>query len=427
MRWFGIATHNVYVLGLDEHNREALESIPDAQRYAFHGLLSPEELFGEEIPIAGLLDRASAALENADTPVDAIVGYWDFPVSSMVPILAERFGVRSASLEAIVKCEHKYWSRLEQAAVIDEYPAFGLVDIDEPTIPDGVRFPFWLKPVKSTSSELAFRIEDQASFDEAVVEMRDGIERMGEPFQFVLDRLDLPPEVAAAGGRACLAEAEESGEQVTLEGYSCNGKVCIYGVIDSVLYPGRSSFLRYGYPSSVPESVADRMSEVATRVITRIGLEWVPFNVEFFWNRASDSIWLLEINPRHSQSHASLFELVDGAANHEILVQLALGLEPSMPHREGKFPVAAKWSLRHFSDGYLRRAPTADEVAALERQCPGTAIEVLAHEGDWLSSLAGQDSYSYELAVVHTGGEDTDALRATYEYCVQELPFEVEE
>jgi hypothetical protein len=415
------------VIGLDEHNLQVLQTMPDAQQYVFHGLLSPDELFGEEIQLADLLEKATAHLQTADDEIDAIVGYWDFPVTSMVPMLAERFGVRSASLEAIAKCEHKYWSRLEQAAVIDEYADFGLVDLDKPKIPDGVDFPFWLKPVKSTSSELVFRIEDRDSFDAAVTELRGGVDRMGRPFEFVLEQCDLPPEVGAAGGRSCLAEAEESGEQITVEGYNCNGDVCIYGIVDSINYPARSSFLRYRYPSQVPDPVADRLTEIARRVITHIGLESVPFNVEFFWDPASDAIRLLEINPRHSQSHASLFELVDGVTNHACMVQLALGIEPSVPHRKGQYAAAAKWSVRRFSDGFVRRVPTDDEVADLERQCPGTTIEILAHEGNRLSNMAGQDSYSYELAVIHTGGKDDEELTATYEHCVQTLRFDVQE
>jgi hypothetical protein len=416
------------VLGLDEHNLQVLQTMPDAQHYTFHGVLSADELVGGgEVPVADLLKRATAVLETADTRIDAIVGYWDFPVSSMVPILAEWFGVRSASLEAVLKCEHKYWSRLEQATAIDEYPSFGLADPHGPTIPEGVDFPFWLKPVKSMSSELAFRVEDRASFDAAMAEIRGGIGRLGEPFEFVLERVDLPPEVAAAGGHSCLAEKEVSGRQVTAEGYSCNGEVCIYGIVDSVRYPGRSSFLRYNYPSQVPEAVADRLTEIARRTITHIGLESVPFNIEFFWDPDSDVIRLLEINPRHSQSHAFLFELVDGVPNHACMVQLALGIEPSVPHREGDYAVAAKWSLRRFSDGFVRRAPTADEVADLERQLPGTTIDVVAREGDWLSNLPEQDSYSYELAQIHTGAQNDEELKARYDHCAQALPFEVRE
>lgn len=89
-------------------------------------------------------------LEKFEGPVDAIIGFWDFPVSSMVPILCQRFGkLCCASLEAVVKYEHKYWSRLERQKVIDEYPRFGLVDPERDTDPpEGMSFPMWIKPVK---------------------------------------------------------------------------------------------------------------------------------------------------------------------------------------------------------------------------------------------------------------------------------------
>jgi hypothetical protein len=121
---------NVFVLGLDEHNERILQKLSDAEQYRFHSLLPIEELMrGEEIPLRGLLDKAAGQLADFDESIDAIIGFWDFPVSSMVPILCSRFGgLCCASLEAVVKCEHKYWSRLEQQKVIEELPRFGLVD-----------------------------------------------------------------------------------------------------------------------------------------------------------------------------------------------------------------------------------------------------------------------------------------------------------
>ena len=77
-----------------------------------------------------LLDKAQGVLDAFDGRIDAIVGYWDFPVSTLIPILSERYGTRSTSLESVVKCEHKYWSRLEQQKVTDRHPRFGRVDLD---------------------------------------------------------------------------------------------------------------------------------------------------------------------------------------------------------------------------------------------------------------------------------------------------------
>ena len=120
---------NVFVLGLDEHNERLLRDMPDAKQYRFYPLLSIEELFAEQLSLVDLLDKAARQLKDFEGSVDAIIGFWDFPVSSMVPILCHQFeGLCCASLEAVVKCEHKYWSRLEQQKVIDEYPRFGVVD-----------------------------------------------------------------------------------------------------------------------------------------------------------------------------------------------------------------------------------------------------------------------------------------------------------
>lgn len=61
----------------------------------------------------------------------------------MVPLLAERHGLPHVPLEAVLKCEHKYWSRIEQREVADEIPNFGIVDLeaDRPAAPEGVGFP----------------------------------------------------------------------------------------------------------------------------------------------------------------------------------------------------------------------------------------------------------------------------------------------
>ena len=138
-------------------------------------------------------------------------------------------------------------------------PAVRLVDLDhDPTLPDGLRYPVWLKPVKSASSALAYRVENLQQLRQAAAAIRDGVGRMGSPFEFVLAQLRLPPELSGIGGRACLAEEAAVGAQVTVEGYSFQGDVHVYGIVDSITCPDSSSFLRYQYPSSLPPAVLDR-------------------------------------------------------------------------------------------------------------------------------------------------------------------------
>ncbi len=420
---------NIFVLGLDELNLETLGSLPHLSQYRFHSLLDVVELTeAEEIDLAGLLDKAERQLEAFDGSVDAIVGYWDFPVTAMVPILCKRFGLPSAPLDAVVKCEHKYWSRLEQRQVIDAYPPFGLVDLDNsPEPPPGVEFPMWLKPVNSTSSMLAYHVHDRGEFDRAVAAIRGGIDRIGAPFDYLLSMLELPPEIAQAGGRACLAEQTVSGQQCTVEGYVRHGQVYPYGVIDSISYPGTSSFWRYQYPSQLPTTVSTYLMDLSIRVIDQLGLDGCTFNIEYFWDPDTDAINLLEVNPRHSQSHAKLFESVDGIPNHQAMIRLALGQDPELPYHQGEHAIAAKCFLRHFHDGVIRRMPTADEIARIERDLPGVTIELIPDEGDRLSDLPGQDSYSYELADIFIGAQNQDDLLDTYQRCVQSLHFTIDD
>jgi biotin carboxylase len=421
---------NVFVVGLDDHNAAILNRLPDAGHYHFHRLLSSDELlFRDTIPLPELLAEAQQQIAAFDGPVHAIIGFWDFPVSTMVPMLCQRLGLRWASLESVVKCEHKYWSRLEQRRVIDEYPRFGLVDLDddEPTLPDGLHYPAWVKPVKSVSSALAYRVDDPRQLRQAAAAIREGIPRMGEPFEFVLSQLQLPPEVSAVGGRACMAEEAATGAQVTVEGYSFQGDVHVYGTVDSITWADSSSFLRYQYPSSLPAAVTQRMAELSERVIRQIGLDGITFNIEYFWDPDHDRISLLEVNPRHSQSHAELFEHVDGIANHDHMLQLALGREPRPRHREGPYDIAAKWFVRRGADGVARRVPTAEEVDQVERTIPGCTVDVTVSAGDRLSELYDQDSYSYALATVYLGADDEDELIRKYERALRGLRFEFEE
>lgn len=420
---------NVFVLGLDQHNGEILRRLPGAENLAFHPVLTPKRLQGARIEFPELLHQAEEVLVAFDGTVDAIVSFWDFPMVTMVPILCARRGLPSADLTAVLRCEHKYWARLVQSSAIEELPAFGLLDLDipEPVLPEGMRYPVWIKPVNAASSEGAYRLTDEADLHRHLPDVRAVIERLGRPFQDVLDMVELPPEIERVGGRACLIEEAVTGRQLTLEGFSHDGAVVVYGVIDSFDYPGTSSFLRYQYPSQVPWEVQEHLSEVARRVIAATGLTESTFNIEFFWDEDTGAVRVLEVNARHSQSHALLFEMVDGAPNHQAMIDIAFGLTPQLPYRAGLHAIAAKWFLRRFRDGIVRAVPTGEQVAQLERDLPGTRIEITALPGERLSTRHAEDGYSYVLAEVYTGGASQAALARTSRRCVETLVFDIDE
>ncbi len=421
---------DIVVIGLDQENLEILKDLPN-EDYRFHGLFEPEQLLAREhLDFPGLLDEAERWLDAFPGRVDAIVGYWDFPVTSLVPMLCARRGLPSAPLESAAKCEHKYWSRLEQQKVIDEHPAFGVIAdpaARQDRLPEGLDFPVWMKPVKSASSELAFHVTNQRELEEAMEQMRGGIAKMGDPFQFVLDQLDLPDEIASVGGSAVLVEESVSGAQVTVEGYEYDGEIQVYGIVDSLLYPDSPSFLRYQYPSQLPAKVQDRISENARKVIGQLGLTSSTFNIEYFWDAERDRLDLLEVNPRHSQSHAWLLEHVDGVSNHDNMVRLGLGQQPRFPHGGGPYEVAAKCFVRHFRDGVVTAAPSPEQVERIERDIEGVHVQVAVSEGDRLHDLPQQDSYSYELAEVFVAASDVPDLEKKYDRCVDLLALDIDE
>ncbi|MET9494120.1 ATP-grasp domain-containing protein [Streptomyces sp. NPDC006552] len=414
---------NVFVLGLDDANLPALQAAPGAQDLNFHGLLTIEELQEGEVSVPDLIDRACQVLDAFDGSIDAIAGYWDFPVSTLVAMLGERYGTRATSLESVVKCEHKYWSRLVQAEVVSDHPNFGRVDLgaDDPRPPQGVSFPMWLKPALSYSSELAYGVKDMTEFKEAVGHIRDGIARVGRPFEYILDQLELPPEMDGVGAQVCLAEEALEGLQVAVEGYVHDGKVTVYGVLDSINYPDSTSFLRHQYPSALPAPVQQRLRDTSMRVMEHIGMDGATFSIEFFYDPHTESIAILEINPRHSQSHAELFQYVDGVPNHHCMLALALGEDPALPNRQGPYELAAKWYYRWFTDGVVRRIPSPDEVAKIADSIPGVRIDVVPEEAQRLSEIGQQDSYSYEVAHIFTGGDSEEELREKYDRCVAAL------
>ncbi|KUL54236.1 biotin carboxylase [Streptomyces sp. NRRL S-1521] len=420
---------NVFVIGLDEANLPAMRDIPDAADYRFHPLLTIEELQGGEVSVPDLMAKAEKILDAFDGDIDAIVGYWDFPVSTLVAMLGDRYGTRSTSLESVVKCEHKYWSRLEQQKVIDEHPRFGRVDLEaaDPRPPEGVRYPMWLKPALSYSSKLAYSVRDPDEFRAAVAKIKDGIGLVGRPFEHIMDRVEVPEEMAGVGAQVCLAEEALSGIQVAVEGYVHRGEVTVYGVLDSINYPDSSCFLRHQYPSTLPDPVVRRLHDVSKRVMRQVGMDSATFSIEYFYDPGNDELNLLEINPRHSQSHAELFGFVDGVSNHHCMVSLAFDEDPAFPHGKGPCATSAKWYYRWFSDGVVHDVPTREEIDRIEREIGDVRIEVLVEEGQRLSDGGHQDSYSFELAHISTGGDSEEELRSKYDRCVAALGLTFDE
>ena len=420
---------NIFVLGLTDVQRRELKTVRHAEEYAFHGVLDYDTLVNTtDLDFDQLMHDARAELDAFDGSIDAIIAHWDFPVSVMAALLAAEHSLPSPSLTSLLRSEHKGWSRLEQQKSVPEcVPGFALFDpfADDPLASIDLDFPFWVKPVKAHSSALGFKVEDEEDFAEAVTEIREHIGEIGDAFDQVLRRVALPEELEGAGGNSCLAEQFVQGIQAAPEGTMFRGEFNVHGVFDMHKDEAGTSFSRLDYPAStVPESVQQRMIDLTERYLRQVGYDNGCFNSEFMWDEAEDQLWLIEINTRISQSHSDLFTKVDGCSNHEVAIDIALGQEPQMPHREGDYAVASQMMIFHDEDAIVTRIPTEQDRAEIERRFPGAVLTLMVEEGDRLSELPGQDSYRFVLGKLYLGADSTEQLLQRYAEITAELPFE---
>lgn len=429
-----MAPKNLFAIGIDPRNRDMLDAVPGAgKEFIVHELLPYDSIKHGRRPgvyhVNRPLELARERLNRFGGSIDGFLHYWDFPVGALTAILADEYGCPASDLAGILKCEHKYWSRvLQREAAPEAVPDFQAVDPFDREAWQKIELkpPFWIKPVKAFLGQLGFLIHDRADFRRAMRLTRERIRHFGKPFNRLMEWIDVPGEIARVDGNWCIAEEIIGGRQCTLEGYEWDGEIYSHGIVDSFLYAYMPVFFSLEYPSQLPEDVQGRMKDITRRVMKAHGYKHGAFNIEFYWRERTDEIMLLEVNPRISQSHGPQFWMVDGAPNHKVIVDLALGRRPEMPHRKGPYGHAGKFMIRRFNDARVRRAPTAEEVTALRRRFPGAFIEPAVKEGERLSEIHHQDQYSFLLAELFLGGRDSAHCYDVFYRCADALHIELD-
>ena len=413
----------VRVVGLTDEDRADLARLPDAARYRFLPLGDYDQATDPlRCHPRRVIADAVATIRADPQPTHGVIGVDDYPPSLLVPAIAHALGLPGNALAAVLRCEHKYWSRLEQRRVAPEaVPDFRLVPLHDGRPPD-LPFPFWLKPVKSFLSYLGFRVADRAQFAAALATARAQLPPFVRAFDELLDGIAAPTGGAGVSGAHMMAESLLAGRQCTLEGFVHRGRTHVLGIVDSIRFPNRVSFKRFVYPSSLPRVAQTRMAGIARRLMARIGFDNSLFNVEFFVG-ADAMPKLIEVNSRFSPQFSDLFEKVDGTSTLQILVELATGQTPSWAPRRGRYRIAASCVLRLFEDRLVTRVPDAADIARALDAVPDTVVRIRATAGKRLSDWP-QDSYSFRYALLNIGARDTGDLQARLERATALLPFE---
>lgn len=392
----------------------------------FAGSYFDEQLLGGSQSQPARLDILSLIEETiarcTDERIDGVtsaVGYPGMPVAS---IIAERLRLTGVKVERVLRCEHKYYSRLsQQTHVPAATPPFQIVPpegLDAAGEEFSLPFPLFLKPVKSCFSINAQRVASLAELRRIsqTNRMPEGFLR---PFNDLL-RAYTNYEFDAS---CLLAESLLEGVQVSLEGYVFKGQVHTLGIIDAVMFPGTISFERFVYPSRLPAEVQARMRGIAETFIGGIGYDNALFNMELMYNPATGEIHIIEINPKIASQFPDLFEKVDGTSSYTPLLQIALGDAPTFKHGQGEFELAASCVLRGFEDLRVLSVPTAEQVSELTRKFPDARIEISVAAGQFLSDIM-QDGKSFRYGLINIGANSDEELNAKFESCKNALPFE---
>ena len=339
-------------------------------------------------------------------------------------VVAERLGLPGAKPESILIAQHKYYARLRAAEIAPEVvPRFAYFpySISEPGA-IGLPFPLYVKPVKSTYSILARRVNDFAElrahltfkpFEKLI------LEKLIAPFnQLGAERFLFPVDA-----HHLVAEELLLGEQVTIEGLVHQGQVTDLGVVDSIMYPGTSAFKRFDYPSALTASVQARMADVAAKLVLGYGFTDGLFNAEFFYDVATDVIKLIELNPRMAYQFADMREKVDGLNPYDALLALTVGESPVVRVREGRERVSASFVLRAFGQPKLTRYPSSAEQAALAQRFPDARLVFYIKKG---GSLEREMKWlgSYRYALINLAGQDVASMHARFDQIAAALPFE---
>jgi len=320
------AKKNIFIVGYDEFNLEELIQLSYSKEYNFHSLCGREELQqAEGGSFNDILKKCRQRLKDFDGSIDSVIAYWDFPAEAICPILRKEYGMPYNTLESLEKCEHKLWSRIAQQKVIpDNVPNFCKVDPFDKTIVDNIElsYPFWLKPVNSFSSYLGFKINDAKEFSKKLEIIRGAIDDIAKPYDELLEKVSLPYQMSDAKGDCCIAEEIISGAMFATCGYAFDTDIDVYGIVDVVRLENNSTLSRLDYPSRLPTALQNRATEATKKLMKSINYDNAAFHVEWMYDEAKDKLWIVEINPRISQSHSELFRLVDSESDMSIPVNI---------------------------------------------------------------------------------------------------------
>jgi hypothetical protein len=161
---------------------------------------------------------------------------------------------------------------------------------------------------------------------------------------------------------------------------------------------------------------------IAERVMRTIGFDHGAFNVELFWQPATDTFQVIEINPRLAAQFGDLYEKVDGINPYSVLVDLCTGRTPHWTRGQGAYGAATSFVFREFN-GAIKITPDKAQIAWLNTAHPDARLHTFIKHGNsrwretkWLGN--------YRYAIVNLGGADRADLDRRFADVCGNISFE---
>jgi hypothetical protein len=342
-------------------------------------------------------------------------------------MLARELGLPGTDPAAIVRAQHKYYARQALAgAVPAANPQFHLLPYAfgrtavrnaDPALP----YPFFVKPVKAAFSVLARRVDNADDLQRHLTFhpwethiIRRLVRPFGDLMREVTD-FDIHPE-------HMMAEALLDGVQINVDGWMDRGAIGFFGIVDAIMFPGTAAFQRFEYPSRLPPAAQQQAFALAERAMRALGFDHGGFNVEMFWEPASGTLRIIEVNPRLAAQFGDMYEKVDGTSPYDVLVDLTVGRAPRWTRGRGRFGAAASFVFREFN-GAVKIAPDRAQIDWLAATYPDARLQTFIKHGNsrwretkWLGN--------YRYAIVNLGGRDRDDLFRRFDDVSATLRFE---
>ncbi len=398
------------------------KSFVDFHKYSVT-IESTEKIF--DYGVRAYLEHTVNLINQYPEMYDGIVGTHD---SSAVfaAIISELTGKIFASVESIINCQHKYLSRMIQSRYLPEHIPEFCLDLDYFKNPEQFSGYFFIKPVRANISFGSHVIATPEEMQYFVTWESQEIVKQNEYFFEALDFYC--PNYLQYNIEACnqfLCEGLISGEQVTVDGFICNGEVQCFGITKAVFFQESNSFSHHEFPYKFTSGLENKILDTISQLVPALGIENSFFNIELRVDQEREKFYVIEVNSRIAFQFAKTIQAVTGTDPLHLLCDVAVGERPFFTMDDPEFSCCYNFELHSFQDKYIKRTPLQSDYEEIKLIYPEVLIRNLVYEHTWLSDYKhNPDSYRY--CIIDVPGNSREEIMDKYHHVISLLGYEFE-